>query len=180
MSDRERIRAPQAANLPAGAGRGPNMSEQDLIRALQELIDRHSRPAEARQLSAEVIARDRWRVGLLAGVTAFLWLAGIAGVLYMIFCFNQFIIIYDPLHPRADDIWGSQQNQHEFHAKMELHHSLEACEAAVPALLLAALGTVWLVFSSRRATLNQINLSLAEISEQLRRMRQPARPPEGG
>ena len=66
-----------------------------------------------------------------------------------------------------------------FHAKMELHHSLEACMAAVPALLLAALGTVWLVFSSRRATLNQINLSLAEISEQLRRMRQPAPPPDG-
>jgi hypothetical protein len=47
--------------------------------------------------------------------------------------------------------------------------------AAVPAL-----GTVWLVFALRRATLNQINLSLAEISEQLRQMRQPARLPEGG
>jgi hypothetical protein len=56
---------------------------------------------------------------------------------------------------------------------MELHHSLEACMLAVPALLLAALGTVWLVFSSRRATLNQINLSLAEISEQLRQLRPP-------
>lgn len=48
---------------------------------------------------------------------------------------------------------------------------------AVPALLLVALGTVWLVFSSRRATLNQIQVSLAEISEQLRPMRQPAGPP---
>jgi hypothetical protein len=60
---------------------------------------------------------------------------------------------------------------------MELHHSLEACMVAVPALLLVALGTVWLVFSSRRATLNQIQVSLAEISEQLRPMRQPAGPP---
>jgi hypothetical protein len=67
-----------------------------------------------------------------------------------------------------------------FHAKMELHHSVEGCMAAVPTLLLAALRTLWLVFSSRRATLNQINLSLAEISEQLRALRQPPPPPEDG
>ena len=57
---------------------------------------------------------------------------------------------------------------------------LEACLAAVPALLLAALGTIWLVFWSRRATLKQINLSLAEISDQLRQLRQATRAPEGG
>ena len=156
------------------------MSEQELIRALRELVARHSPPTQPSQVSAELIARDRWRVRLLASVTAFLWLVGIACVLYMIFWFNRFIIAYAPAPPRdaTDPVeWRAGE---QFHAKMELHHSLEACMAAVPALLLAALGTVWLVFSSRRATLNQINLSLAEISEQLRQMRQPARPPEGG
>ena len=54
------------------------MSEQELIRALQELVARHAPPPEPRRLSAELIARDRWRVGLLAGVTALLWLGGIA------------------------------------------------------------------------------------------------------
>jgi len=156
------------------------MSEQELIRALQELVARHSRPAEPRRLSSELIARDRWRVGLLAGVTALLWLGGIAGVLYMVFWFNRFIVAYAPAPPRDTDGWGALRASEEFHTKMELHHSLEACLAAVPALLLAALGTVWLVFSSRRATLNQINLSLAEISEELRQMRQPARPPDSG
>jgi hypothetical protein len=151
------------------------MSEEELIRALQELAARHSPPAEARRLSAELIARDRWRVGLLAGLTALLWLGGIAGVLYMVFWFNRFIVAYTP---SATD-GPAWQAGDLFHTKMELHHSLEACMAAVPALLLAALGTVWLVFSSRRATLNQINLSLAEISEQLRQLRQTARPPEG-
>jgi hypothetical protein len=153
------------------------MSEQELIRGVQELIDRHSRPAEPARLRAELVANDRWRVGLLAGLTALLWMAGIAGVLYMIFWFNRFIIAYSPGNPDAQGVWVTSE---QFHAKMELHHSLEACMAAVPALLLAALCTVWLVFSSRRATLNQINLSLAEISEQLRQLRRAPRPPEGG
>jgi hypothetical protein len=156
------------------------MSEQELIRALQELVARHAPPTEPRRVSSELIALDRWRVRLLAGVTALLWLAGIAGVLYMIFWFNRFIIAYSPVPPGDPDGWAAWSTGEEFHAKMELHHSLEACMAAVPALLLAALGTVWLVFSSRRATLNQINYSLAEISEQLRLMRHPPRPPGGG
>jgi hypothetical protein len=156
------------------------MSEQELIRALQELIARHAPPAEPRRLSSELIARDRWRVGVLAAVTALFWLGGIAGVLYMIFWFNRFIIAYGPPPTYLDGDDRKWYLSEQFHAKMELHHSLEGCLVAVPALLLAALGTVWLVLSSRRATLNQINLSLAEISEQLRQMRQPPRPPEGG
>ena len=153
------------------------MSEQELIRALQELVARHAPPPEPSRLSSELISRDRWRVRLLAGVTALLWLVGIVGVLYMIFWFNRFSIAYSPLPARGAEE-ASWRAGEQFHAKMELHHSLEACMAAVPALLLAVLGTVWLVFSSRRATLNQINLSLAEISEQLRQLRQTARPPE--
>jgi hypothetical protein len=156
------------------------MSEQELIQALQELVARHEPPAEPRRLGAEVIARDHWQIGLLAAVTVLLWLGGIAAVLYMIFWFNRFIIAYSPAPPRDGNILEEVRAASAFHAKMELHHSLEACLVAVPALLLAALGTVWLVLSSRRATLNQINLSLAEISEQLRQMRQPPRRPEGG
>ena len=155
------------------------MSEQELIRALQELVARQAPPSEPCRLSAELISRERGRIRLLAGVTALLWLVGIAGVLYMIFWFNRFIIAYSPEPPPDLNSWEAFRAHDVFHAKMELHHSLEACLAAVPALLLAALGTVWLVFSSRRATLNQINLSLAEISEQLRQLRLSARPPEG-
>src|SRR5690348_11320156 len=145
------------------------MSEQELVRALQDLVARHSPPVDPGRLSSEIMARDRWRVRLLAGVTALLWLGGMAGVLYMIFWFNRFIIAYAPAAPADTDDVAAWRAGEQFHAKMELHHSLEACLAAVPALLLAALGTVWLVFSSRRATLNQINLGLADISDQLRR-----------
>ncbi len=160
------------------------MSEQELIGALQKLVEQHAPPPEPRRLITEVVFRDRWRIWLLAGVTTLLWLVGIAGVLYMIFCFNRFIVAYsgaDPAELRSARAADSETRKiSEFQAKMELHHSLEFCMAAVPALLLAALGTVWLVFSSRRATLNQINLSLAEISEQLRQLRQQVRRPEGG
>jgi len=151
------------------------MSEQELIRALQELVARHTPSPEPCQTSSEIIWRDRWRVGLLAGVTALLWLVGIAGVLYMVFCFNRFIIAYSGADPEdLKALYADRESARkawEFDTKMDLHHSLETCLAAVPALLLAALGTVWLVLSSRRATLNQINLSLEGISKQLREMR---------
>jgi hypothetical protein len=160
------------------------MSEQELIRALQELIARHSPPGAPRRLSSRMMARDRWRVGLLTGATTLLWSGGIAGVLYMVFCFNRFIIATPIATPGATDELDFRSSPFGsnwvFHTKMELHHSLEACMAAVPALLLAGLSTVWLVFSSRRATLNQINMSLAEISEQLRQMRRLSQSPEGG
>jgi hypothetical protein len=155
------------------------MSEEDLVRALRELVARHAPPPDPRRLSAEIIARDRWRVRLLAGLTALLWLVGIAVVLYMIFWFNRFIIAYGPLPDPDGREWKAFVVSDQFHAKMELHHSLEVCEAAVPALLLAALCTVWLVLTSRRATLNQINISLAEISAQLRELHRQARPPDG-
>jgi hypothetical protein len=156
------------------------MSEQELIRALKDIVARHSPPAHANQLSLELQSRDRWRMRVLAGVTALLWAGGIAGMLYMVFWFNRFIILYSPTRSEAGSTFSSGADherwraEQEFHAKMELHHSLEACMVAVPLLLLAALCTVWLVFSSRRATLNQINVSLAEIGEQLQEMHRAA------
>jgi hypothetical protein len=157
------------------------MKEHELIAALQELVAARAQALDAERLRAELISRDRWRIRLLAGVTALLWLGGIAGVLYMIFWFNRFIIGYAPAPPTETYPSGVKEMllRDNFHAKMELHHSLEACLAAVPALLLAALGTIWLVLSSRRATLNQINISLGLISEQLRQMRSPARTEDG-
>jgi hypothetical protein len=156
------------------------MSEQELIHALRDLIARHSQSPEPEQSCSEIIFRDRWRVRVLAGVTAALWLGGIAGMLYMVFWFNEFVQVTTPPWDRtAAHVFQSAPGLEVFHTMRELHHSLEGCMVAVPALLLAALCTVWLVFSSRKATLNQINVSLASISQQLRDMRQDAaRPPE--
>ncbi|HEX5272883.1 MAG TPA: hypothetical protein VFW33_20435, partial [Gemmataceae bacterium] len=116
MSDEQRVRA----GRPVHSEGSPTMSEQELVRALQELVARYAAPPDPRRVSAAVIARDRWRVGALAAVTAVLWVVGIACVLYMIFWFNRFIIAYGPPpaqrggDPARD--WAAFAVSEEFHA----------------------------------------------------------------
>jgi hypothetical protein len=57
------------------------------------------------------------------------------------------------------------------HGTQLLHQSIWYIAGSVGALFLAALCTVLLVTTSRRATLRQINLRLMELSEQLKHMR---------
>jgi len=55
------------------------------------------------------------------------------------------------------------------------HHTLPLIDGSMVLLLLAGASTVLLVFSSRRTTLNRINISLAQISEQLKSLGPPPR-----
>ncbi len=48
------------------------------------------------------------------------------------------------------------------------HHTLPLIDGSMALLLLAGASTLLLIFSSRRTTLNRINISLAQISEQLK------------
>src|SRR5207248_502743 len=119
---------------------------------------------------------------ILAALSLLFWLAGAAGMLVLLYGLNRFIIFIRivPNMPwsieripvtvaapttRISDVstdmmlWGTSF----------LHHSLPYVPASVVALTLAAILTVLLIFSSRRSTLNRINLSLAELSEQLKR-----------
>jgi len=57
-----------------------------------------------------------------------------------------------------------------------LHHSIWIIAGSVASLFLGALCTVLLVTTSRRATLRQINISLMELCEQLKQLRQPTHP----
>jgi hypothetical protein len=156
------------------------MSDEELLRALRDVVARHTPPPQTQELCQALQSRDRWRIRFLAGVTALLWLGGIAGMLYMVFWFNRFIVLYSPHRPEPRSTMTTENElqrwytTEEFHAKMELHHSLEACMVGIPLLLLAALCTVWLVFSSRQATLRQINFSLVALARQLQEMRQAA------
>jgi hypothetical protein len=52
-----------------------------------------------------------------------------------------------------------------------IHHIMPYVGGGVIALLLAALFTVLYVSSSRQATLTRINLSLMQMSEELKQMR---------
>ena len=49
-------------------------------------------------------------------------------------------------------------------------YGMAAVTALIIVSVLASLATVWLVLTTRRATLRQINASLAEISMQLRQL----------
>jgi hypothetical protein len=59
-------------------------------------------------------------------------------------------------------------------ARVTLKLSIVLVTGSVLALLLAGAATVGLVFATRRATLREVNANLAEIAEQLKRLRPPA------
>jgi hypothetical protein len=56
------------------------------------------------------------------------------------------------------------------------HHTLPFIDGSLIVLFFAGASTVLLIFSSRRTTMNRINLSLAQIAEQLKALGAPAGP----
>ena len=145
------------------------MTESELGKAL---VHRDGSPA-ARPLTEQVLARDRRRVRLLAGLATLFWVLTAAGVV----AFCPFYLrnvaprlrAYHAGRAQLQNDWEAWATVGEWAAYLTL--------ACVVCLLLAAVCTVWLVLVSRRATLRQINAGLAEISAQLKQWR-PA--PAGG
>ena len=156
------------------------MSEQELVRALRDLIAKDLPDSiDSRQLAREVSRRDRRRVRLLAGLCLLFWLLAAAGLVLLVVGLDRFVIhvrISDiqPMHrgntgpnaPFSPDPMGQMYDGTNL-----LHHSIPIIGASVVALLLAALCTVLLIATSRRATLHQIHISLMELSEQLKQLR---------
>jgi hypothetical protein len=150
------------------------MTEKDLGRALLEL-DLAPPPAApgARELTRQVLERDRRRIRLLAGLATLFWALTAAGVV----CLCPFYVIVVAPRLRAYQAGRAQlANDWNDWATVGTWAAYGAL-AWVTALLAAALCTVLLVLFSRRATLRQINASLVEISEQLKGLRQ--QPPSG-
>ncbi|HEV3260058.1 MAG TPA: hypothetical protein VG013_24580 [Gemmataceae bacterium] len=144
------------------------MSEKDLAKALQELVAKDLSPSpDPRQLILEIIRRDKMWIRLLAWLTVIFWLIGTAGLLLLVYSLHVYIL--------SVRIQGFSTVQSSYFLETGLfHHSAGVIAGAIVALLLGACCTVVLVFSSRRATLRQINLSLMAISEQLKDMRKAA------
>jgi hypothetical protein len=145
------------------------MSEQELIQALRELIAKSSAGApDPRVLAREISHRDQQRIRLLAGLSIFFWLLAAAGLVLLCIGLDRFVIyarIANFPSSRPQDmeqmLWGTSL----------IHHSIWIVAGSVGALFLGALCTVLLVTTSRRATLQQINLRLMELSEQLKQLR---------
>ncbi|HEY7426261.1 MAG TPA: hypothetical protein VH682_18665 [Gemmataceae bacterium] len=154
------------------------MTEQELILALRELIAKAAADApDPRLLAREISRRDQMRIRLLAGLSIFFWLLAAAGLVLLCVGLDRFVIYvrimdYDPIVPSSDHGWPlDPRTQNMLRGTNLIHHTIWLVAGSAVSLFLGALCTVLLVTTSRRATLGQINLSLMELSEQLKQLR---------
>jgi hypothetical protein len=150
------------------------MSEKELSKALLNLdaLALAGVP-DARQQTWQVLERDRRRVRRLTGLTVAVWVLAMLlalGVLVAFgFLFPQYALL---VHGVEQGKLTQAQGQDMLRMYlMGLQKNLLIQALSVAALALAAICTVLLVFASRRATLRQLNASLIEIAEQLKRLR---------
>jgi hypothetical protein len=139
---------------------------------------------DPRQITLAILKRDRRRVTLFAALTVALWLMAVVGVALMWAAYVYLILPREEYLKRnfaADPPKVSQAvlNRSQLEYIQAIGWGVMGLAAFVVVLGLATLSTMVLVFASRRATLRQVNASLVEIAEQLRRLR-PATGPPGG
>jgi hypothetical protein len=135
-------------------------------------------PHDPRFVATEIIRRDHQRTRVLAFFCLLFWLLAAAGMLLLIYGLNRFVLFVrisdfgqaGPATQPANKI-GPFEREMLWGTSL-IHHSMPYLAGSVVALMLAALFTVWLIFSSRRATLNRINISLMQLAEELKQMRQ--------
>lgn len=149
------------------------MTQSDFNSAFQAMSSQQlgSAPHEPRYITDQILRRDRSRTRVLAFLSLLFWLIGTAGMLLLVIGLNRFVLMIRvgefgattgraPIAPLEDQIlWGTSL----------IHHSIPFIEASIVSMMLAAMFTVMLIFSSRQATLNRITVSLMEMSNQLKR-----------
>jgi uncharacterized membrane protein len=151
------------------------MNEKELREALLGLDStRLTAVPDAHQLTRQILERDGRRVRLLAGLTIVLWAIAASGIIVVLYALLA-------LHPEqrklARDVEQGRVTPAERERIEQVHWAVIEKTTAVVAisvavLALAALGTVFLVFASRGATIRQVNATLLEISEQLKLLKQ--------
>jgi hypothetical protein len=159
------------------------MSENDLARALLQLDGNLPVLPDVRELTRRVIERDRRSVKRWTVLTVLLWLTALAMVLFVFVAMGLVM----PLQAKVREgklkgkIKADEKEELAFKAYHVLPQMLTLGVAASVGLLgLAALGTLFLVRSSRQATLRQLSASLLEISRQLEQLRQSVERPATG
>jgi hypothetical protein len=142
-------------------------------------------PPSSHEIAMSLVRRDQRRTWVLAALSLVLWIVGTAGMLLLVIGLSRLVIFIRVADvtpkPPAKQTLNSQaasdrqppttisdRDDKMLQGTSLIHHSLPLIGGSVVALLLAAMFTVLLIFSSRRATLNRINISLAQIAEQLK------------
>jgi hypothetical protein len=144
------------------------MTEKELGKALLELdVTAAPAPPDPRQLTRTILQRDRRRVRWLTVLSVFFWVLSAAGVVVIIwfyfFHINPRLAAYGAGRAHLQNDWNDWVYAADMGARFVL--------GCIATFLLAAVCTVLLILASRRAVLRQINANLAEISEQLKRLR---------
>lgn len=152
------------------------MAEKDLGKVLLRLDALQlAGVTDLRQQTWKVLERDRQRVRLLTIVTVLIWLFAAAlvvmGLIGYGFTFPQQALLLQNIEDGKLTAAERDQTQHLVLIAFQKGTLLIALSVAVMAL--AALATVFLILTSRRATLRHINAGLVEICEQLKQMRRP-------
>jgi hypothetical protein len=145
------------------------------------------------QQVAAVLARDTRRVRLLTGLTVLVWLYAAAVISFLGFYFTPALVPKEQemlktywQKPAANPDPVDHDKLLRALSRATASHSAAISwwatilAAGIGVLAVAGLGTVLLVFATRRATMRQIQASLADISAQLADLRQKATPPQPG
>jgi hypothetical protein len=122
--------------------------------------------SDARPVAEAIVRRERWRVRLWATATAGLWVVTTA---YLLILVLTYLVL---LHPVVNElVTGSEMSDR---ARQEFATAIIDWVRALlwwpVTLIVAAAATTWFTLASRRATLRQIQASLAAISAQLRQL----------
>lgn len=144
------------------------MNEKELGKALLK-ADLAGEPVGSTpsELTKSIMARDQRRIRWLTIAAVFLWVCTAAGVALMSWLYVM--LVAPRLRAYAA---GRAQLQNDWQDwAFFIDVIARSVWGFVVPLLLAAICTILLIFLSRRATLRQINASLAEISEQLKLLR---------
>jgi hypothetical protein len=176
------------------------MSDKDLGRALLDLdSNKLAEMPATREQTWRILDGDRRRLRRWTIVTIVLWAAALLMVLFMLVAYGLVFPLqaklagYDHANGAAaggatpavaprqridlDNLTPEQREQAKFGAQVMFQMVTVGVTVSVGVLALAALATVFLVLSSRRATLRQINASLLEISNQLKELREAGSKP---
>ena len=144
------------------------MTEKELGESLLTW-DAYGKPTDPRMVTLAVLARDRRRVRWATALAVLFWLLAIGAVIGMVIFFHV------QLEPRLKLYVRTVEGRDIAAWVMVAQWAADAVLATALIVLLAALSTVALVFTSRRATLRQVNANLAAIADELRQLRTSGR-----
>jgi len=151
------------------------MNERVLGELLLELDANALRETpDPRKFAEPILKRDRRRVWWLTATSIGLWGFATILVLIVMVVLGLLMPMKAELKHHPDRLTAEQQAHMEqtVDEGMSMMLVLTAFSGVISCL--ATLCTLLLILSSRQATLRQVNASLLEISEQLRRLRCPA------